>query len=149
MKPDNPAKHFIIPFLLAVVIYAVSYGWIEHRRARKGPWVVAFTSSADGAPKIVINQSKVGVTNVQLIFAGEIVPATNTPGTLTFGQPRAVPFDIPFGQCIFMDPTFLPISDHEAYMEENVWSSISTQRRGFRIIESANGTCTLQPSQHL
>ncbi len=108
MKSDNPAKHFAIPFLLAVVIYAVSYGWIEHRRARKGPWVVAFSNSADGAPKIIINQSKVGITNVQLIFAGETVPATNTPGILTFGQPRAVPFDIPFGQCIFMDPTFLP-----------------------------------------
>src|SRR5436853_5892175 len=108
MKSDNPARHFVIPFLLAVAIYAASYSWIEHRRGRNGPWSVAFTIASDGAPEIVINQSKIGVTNVQLIFAGESVPATNTLGTITFGLARPVPFEVPFGQCDFMDPTFLP-----------------------------------------
>lgn len=131
LKSDNPAKHFIIPLLIALVIYAVAYGWIEHRRTRKGPWVVAFANSTDGPPAILINQPKVGVTNVQIVFTGETVPPTNSIGasalagqpsnslhaprtthhgtaTLVFDQARAVPFDVPFGQCIFMDPTFLP-----------------------------------------
>jgi len=108
LKSDNPAKHFIIPLLIALVIYGVSYSWIEDRRARKGPWVVAFTNSAGGAPAILINQPKVGVTNVQLIFSGELMPPTNMPAPLSLGEPRTVPFDVPFGKCIFMDPTFLP-----------------------------------------
>src|SRR5258708_33111254 len=43
MKRDNPAKHFILAFLIALVVYAFFYHWIEHRRTRKGPWEVAFT----------------------------------------------------------------------------------------------------------
>jgi hypothetical protein len=108
LKSDNPAKHFIIPLLIALVIYGVSYGWIEHRRARKGPWMVAFTNAPGGVPAILINQPKIGVTNVHLIFSGEIMPPTNMPAPLAFGEPREVPFDVPFGKCIFMDPTFLP-----------------------------------------
>jgi hypothetical protein len=108
MRTDNPAKHFIIPFVIAVVIYAVSYSWIEHRRARNGPWVVAFTNAPGGIPEIIIDQPKVGVTNVQIVFPGETLALTNTPTSIKFGQARAVPFDVPFGQCVFMDPTFLP-----------------------------------------
>jgi hypothetical protein len=68
---------------------------------------------------MLINQPKVGITNVQLIFVGERVPASIAPGTLAFDQPRSVPFDVPYGKCIFMDPTFLPgtltfsVFDHE------------------------------------
>ena len=108
LKADHPAKHFIIPLLIAVVIYAVSYTWIEHNRTRKGPWVIAFTNSIAGAPAILINQSKVGVTNVQLVFLAEKTGLTNSPKTVVFDRPHEVPFDVPFGQCIFMDPTFLP-----------------------------------------
>src|SRR5947207_1147876 len=108
MKSDNPAKHFIIPLVIAIAIYAVSYNWIEHRRARNGPWKVAFIRTAGGVPAIVIDQPKVGVTNVQINFLEETLAATNPPTTITFDQARAVPFDLPFGQCVFMDPTFLP-----------------------------------------
>jgi hypothetical protein len=108
MRSDNPARHFIIPFLIAVAIYAISYSWIEHRRARNGPWSVAFTNAPAGMPEIVINQAKIGVTNVQIVFPGETMAPTNTQRTILFGQARAVPFDVPFGKCVFMDPTFLP-----------------------------------------
>jgi hypothetical protein len=108
MKADNPAKHFIIPFLLAIVIYAVSYSGCNYFRSRNGPWSVAFTNTPGGLPEIVIDQPRVGVTNVMIVFPGEYLPATNTQQTILFGQARAVPFDIPYGQCVFMDPTFLP-----------------------------------------
>jgi hypothetical protein len=108
MKSDNPAKHFIIPLAIALVLYAISYSWIEHRRARNGPWAVAFTNAPGGVPEIVIDQPKVGVSNVQIMFSGEKLTPTNTPVTVRFGQARSVPFDVPFGKCVFMDPTFLP-----------------------------------------
>ena len=45
---------------------------------------------------------------MQLVFAGARVPATNSSGPIAFEKPREVPFDVPFGKCIFMDATFLP-----------------------------------------
>jgi hypothetical protein len=108
LKKDNPAKHFIIPLVIAVLIYVVSYSWIENRRHRNGPWVIAFTNSIAGTPTLLINQPKVGVTNVQLVFPGGQLPKTNWAVTIVFEKPREVPFDLPFGKCIFMDATFLP-----------------------------------------
>jgi hypothetical protein len=34
--------------------------------------------------------------------------ATNTATVTAFERPRPVPFDVPYGRCIFMDTTFLP-----------------------------------------
>jgi hypothetical protein len=59
-------------------------------------------------PGIVINQPKLGITNVQISFADEIQPATNSAVTLYFRQPKPVPYTVPFGNCVFMDTTFLP-----------------------------------------
>ena len=108
MKRDNPAKHFILAFLIALVVYAVFYQGIEHRRTRKGPWQVAFTHGESGDPAIVIQQPALAISNVQIRFAGEPEAPTNAAVTLAFSQPREVPYDVPFGKCIFMDTTFLP-----------------------------------------
>ena len=108
MKPERPAKHFILAFLLALVGYIVVYAAIEHRRIQNGPWRVIFTAGSRNVPAIVISEFRLGITNVQIRFAGETLPATNSPVTLSFGQPRPVPYDVPFGKCIFMDTTFLP-----------------------------------------
>jgi hypothetical protein len=126
MKPDNPIKHFVLPFVLALIGYAISYRAIEHRRARSGPWQVAFTNDAAGAPAILINQPKLAITHVEIRFPGEALPVKNARGDSAtnhswlpvndrswftnwiFTQPRQVPYDVPFGQCIFMDTTFLP-----------------------------------------
>jgi len=129
MESKGPAKHFILAFLLALAGYVLFYQSIEHRRIRKGPWQVTFTHSAAGAPAIVIAQPGLAITNVQIIFSVENLPATNSPGpfpadpsrpnssitnhrspatTLLFDQPRPVPCEVPFGRCVFMDTTFLP-----------------------------------------
>jgi hypothetical protein len=108
MKRDNPAKHFILAFLIALVVYAVFYQGIENRRTRKGPWQVTFTHSESGDPVLVIQQPALAISNVQVRFAGEPVAPTNAAVTLAFSQPREVPYDVPFGKCIFMDTTFLP-----------------------------------------
>ena len=142
MKPDNPAKQFILAFLLALVIYIAFYWVIQHRRVRKGPWEISFIANSDGAPALIVNQPKLAITNVQITFAGEH-PATSNDGpvTLRFSQPQQVPFDVPFGKCIFADLTFLPgtvtfsnIFGHEIELlprvliidyEEHAWHSDS------------------------
>jgi hypothetical protein len=107
MKSDNLLRHIAVPLGIAVVVYVIFYTWIEHRRARNGPWEVTFTRDVSGAPAILINQPKLAITNWQITFPGET--NANTEATsLTFSQPKPVPYDVPFGKCVFMDTTFLP-----------------------------------------
>lgn len=108
MKSDGLAKPLVVTAILALIVYAVSYAGIEHRRTRKGPWRVTFSHDAAGAPALLINQPALGITNVQITFP-EAGPTTNTQAiTLAFAEPRPTPYNIPFGRCLFMDTTFLP-----------------------------------------
>ena len=108
MKSDNPVKHFALAFLIAILVYFVAYTFIEQRRNRKGPWQVTFTTQPFAGPSIKIDQPALHLTNVAINFAGNGVPGTNTSSTLIFDQPRPVPYDVPYGKCLFMDTTFLP-----------------------------------------
>jgi hypothetical protein len=129
MKREGLAKHFILAFLLALVGYIFFYQTIEHRRTRKGPWQVTFSHSTAGDPAIIIAQPQLAITKVQISFPEEILSVTNATGplasrpeqlnspvtnypsptaTLLFAQPRPVPYEVPFGKCVFMDTTFLP-----------------------------------------
>jgi hypothetical protein len=114
MKRDNPARHFIIAFVIALVGYVLVYHFIENRRTRKGPWQVTFTSDSAGTPAIVINQPALSISNVQIQFPGGIanhqllITNYQSPITLHFNQPKPVPYDVPFGKCVFMDTTFQP-----------------------------------------
>ena len=117
MPRDNPARHFIFTFLIALALYAVTYSWIEHRRHHKGPWEVSFTTSTN-TPLLIINQPALGLTNVTLLFGRESLGSTNAvasannesnqPTHLDFRTPKQTPFDVPFGKCVFEDLTFLP-----------------------------------------
>jgi len=138
---DNPAKHFIVPLLAAVVIYIIAYGGIEHLRNRKGPWQVTFTrAEGAGFPALLINQPTLQIINVHLVFTNQ-PQFTNPPSHLSFQRPKPVPYDLPFGRCIFMDTTFLPgtvtmqIFGHELELlprvliidhEEHAWRSGDT-----------------------
>src|SRR5579859_5325558 len=108
MKSDGPMKHFILAFLLAVICYAFFYHNIEHRRTRKGPWVITFTNDTSGNPALVIHQPVLAITNVQITFSDQKTDTGFSPATLLFSQPRPVPYSVPLGQCVFMDTTFLP-----------------------------------------
>jgi hypothetical protein len=106
MKSDNPLRHFAIPLGIAVLVYVIFYAGIEHRRTRKGPWQVTFTNDASGTPALLINEANLGITNLQITFPGVTNQTQNA--SMDFRQPREVPYDIPFGKCVFMDTTFLP-----------------------------------------
>jgi hypothetical protein len=105
MKSDNLFRHVWVPFVIAVLVYVIFYTGIEHRRTRNGPWRVVFTNDAAGSPALLINQPALAITNLQITFPGE----TNAQSaSFEFSQPREVPWDVPFGKCVFMDTTFLP-----------------------------------------
>ena len=141
MKADGPLKHFVLAFLLAIICYAFFYHNIEHRRTRKGPWEVTFTNDFSGNPAVLINQPRLAITNAQIIFTNQRAGPASIPGTVVFNQPRPVPYDVPFGKCVFMDTTFLPgtvtlkLFDHEIELvprvlvidgQEHPWLSEST-----------------------
>src|SRR6266850_6120814 len=91
---ENPLKHFLVAFSIAVGIYLVSYQFIEHRRNRKGPWQVTFTNNVSGDPQVVINQPFIPIKNVRMTFRGVSIPANNG-ATLLFDQPKPVPYEVP------------------------------------------------------
>ncbi|HZQ48473.1 MAG TPA: hypothetical protein VFC07_15765 [Verrucomicrobiae bacterium] len=105
MKPTGSLKHFILAFVIALMLYATFYSGIEHRRTRNGPWQVTFTNDA-GVPTLIVNEPKLHIANLRINFPGE--PAAPTNSTMIFDQPQPVPFAVPFGQCAFMDTTFQP-----------------------------------------
>jgi hypothetical protein len=106
MRSVLPLKQFAVAFLIALVLYIVMYTFIEHRRTRHGPWQMEFTKSAGVAPTLVINEPKLNIANFRISFPNESPPPTNL--VLNFSQPRAWPFDVPFGNCLFEDLTFQP-----------------------------------------
>lgn len=133
-------RHFILAFLLALICYVFFYSKIENRRTRKGPWEVTFTNDVAGNPMLVINQWRLAITNAQVTFTNQHL-ALFDAATLVFKQPRPVPYPVPFGQCAFMDTTFLPgtialeVFHHEVELrprdlvidrQEHPWLSEST-----------------------
>ena len=106
MKLSRPLRRLLTAFALAVLAYGMGFGYLQHRRGARGPWEVTFGSKHD-QPSLTINQPRLGITNVQLVFA-DTPPTTNMARTVTFAEAREVPFDLPFGECLFLDPLFLP-----------------------------------------
>jgi hypothetical protein len=107
MKNEGFGKHLFAAFGLALIAYAVVYYAIEQRRTRNGPWQVTFTNTATGLPAIIINQPRLAITDVQIVFDGEAA-TTNVAVTMVFNQARKVPYDVPFGRCDFMDLISMP-----------------------------------------
>jgi hypothetical protein len=102
---SSPLKHFVIPFLIAIVIYVVFYNGIEHRRTRNGPWRVTFTNDAT-IPTLIVNEAQLNIFNLKINFPGET--SSLIESNMVFDQPQPVPFEVPFGQVIFEDTTFQP-----------------------------------------
>jgi hypothetical protein len=101
----STAKHFILAFVMALIIYIIAYNAIENRRTRNGPWEVTF-ANRDGVPALIISEPRLHISNVAITFPGQSCNVTNL--TVRFDPPQPVPFALPFGQCIFMDTTFQP-----------------------------------------
>ena len=97
---------FLSVGLITLIVYVVVFSWVENKRRNNGPWEITFTQS-DSSPALLINHTKLGLTNVTIILPGAIAPA-NLPQTVRFEHGRVAPFDLPFGKCIFLDTLYLP-----------------------------------------
>jgi hypothetical protein len=104
MRSDGLLKHLAICAVIAVVFYVAAFGWIEHRRTARGPWAVDFRSDAAGTPSLLISQSNLHISQT-ILFPGQTVRPANLSRAIVFGQ---APPDLPFGELLFQDPTFLP-----------------------------------------
>lgn len=106
MKNEGLWKRVLLVFVVALVGYIAIFSWIEHRRTVKGGWQVTFASE-NNAPVLIVNQPTLEIQNVRIVFPDkQLEPATDQ--TLEFSKPRAVPFDVPYGKCVFFDPLYLP-----------------------------------------
>lgn len=135
---------FITAFVLALVAYIVLFAFIEKRRPRNGPWVVTFCRESNAPALLRIAQHRLGLSNVIAIGVTNVF-TTNTVETIRFDTPRTVPFEVPFGRCVFLDTTFLPgtvtlqISGHEIELlprvlvidhREHTWNAASPIQLG-------------------
>ncbi len=103
MQASGFAKPILVGLLLAVAIYAGGFALDQHLRTRRGPWEVTFTTEPSGAPAILVNQRKLNVANLKIVFLGET--RTNVHDAVVFDVPQK---PIPFGKVKFEDLTYLP-----------------------------------------
>jgi len=108
MKQDRFPKQVAIVFAVTVALYLAIFYGIEHVRSRKGPWEVTFTHDAAGAPTLVISQPKLNVHDLKIVFPGEQSAGFSGTRKVVFATPQPVPYEVPFGRCVFEDLTFLP-----------------------------------------
>ncbi len=103
MRSSGIGKHIFGALLLAVAIYAGGFAFDQHLRTRRGPWQVEFTREPSGDPAIIVNQPKLNIANLKIVFAGET--PTNSTTTVLFDVPQK---PVPFGKVKFEDLTYLP-----------------------------------------
>ncbi|MBU6398762.1 MAG: hypothetical protein KGS61_00455, partial [Verrucomicrobia bacterium] len=104
-RSEGMLKLFLSAFVIAVFAYVSFFSCDAFLRTRYGPWQVTFESDAAGTPAIVINEPKVGVTNVKMIFSGEKVAERQMATDVALNIPRK---PVPFGKVIFDDLMYQP-----------------------------------------
>jgi len=127
-------KRVLLALVAVLAAYVVLYYAIEHRRAAKGPWQVTFAQLQGRSPAILINQSGLGITNVQISFPVSSNAVAKDSVTICFGEAQRTPFDLPLGKCVFLDTVFLPgtvaieISGHQIQLLPRVLTIDGVER---------------------
>jgi len=107
LKPGLSWKSIALLFVAVLALYILGFFGLEHQRIRRGPWTLRFVSDTNTHPLIQITQPALRITNVEVRFPNTPgAPATNALVQFVAGQEP--PFPVPFGECVFMDPLFLP-----------------------------------------
>ncbi len=104
MRSDGSVRHFAIAFAIAVVLYVAGFGWIQHRRVFKGPWKITFATDGAGRPSLVISEPMLQICE-KIAFPGQKIAPANLARVERFDGAVT---NLPFGEMIFQDPTFLP-----------------------------------------
>jgi hypothetical protein len=101
-----PFKTLAIVGLVTLIVYIAVFSLVEGNRRKDGPWELTFTQ-VDDTPALRINQTKLNLTNITILFAAALAP-TNLPQTIRFQHGQVAPLDLPFGKCVFLDTLYLP-----------------------------------------
>jgi hypothetical protein len=108
MKPERFSRHLLTAFGLSVALYVFGYWFIESQRVADTPWLVSFTTNATGVVAVKVQQDSKSLGPVTIQLKEPNSKAPEGTASIRFDTPRAVPFPVPGGQCIFQDTTFLP-----------------------------------------
>jgi hypothetical protein len=105
MKSDRLAKILLIGFVSALVLYILSFSFIQYRRTFRGPWQVVFLSDNNGTPGLLVTQPKLKISE-RIMFSGRKLSQSNAVHAVVFDDPTKT--NAPFGKMVFQDLTFLP-----------------------------------------
>lgn len=103
-ESEGILKRFGFAFGLVLLCYALMYGCDRHLRLKNGPWDLNFSRESDGTPRLIINQTALGITNVALRLEGEMVRLD--PTLVRFAGSEAV--KIPYGKVQAFYRSYLP-----------------------------------------
>ncbi|HEY0456848.1 MAG TPA: hypothetical protein VGE41_10770 [Verrucomicrobiae bacterium] len=92
-------------FLAVAAAYFLVFYGLEYWRHRKGPWEITFSVDGEGNPSIVIDQPKLSISSVELLFPGAKWSKSNLTEHIAFDRPRK---QAPFGKVVYEDLTVLP-----------------------------------------
>ncbi|SRR6266496_530179 len=109
MKSGVTARSVVIWFFVVAALYMALFYGMEYLNHRKGAWEVQFMSDEMGNCSIVIDEPKLNISSVEIIFAGEKASATNVSRKMLFERPfTALPVPMPIGEVIYEDLRSLP-----------------------------------------
>jgi hypothetical protein len=103
MQPSGIGRHVLGALALAVAIYVAAFAFDQHLRTRRGPWQVTFVAETSGDTAIIVNQPRLNISNLKIVFAGERM--TKPAVTVAFDVPQR---RVPLGRVKFEDLTYLP-----------------------------------------
>ncbi|MCL4179195.1 MAG: hypothetical protein KJ072_15820 [Verrucomicrobia bacterium] len=103
MSGSRILPHFVGALILALAVYAGAFWLDQHLRTRRGPWQVTFDRMPDGTPTILIQQQRLGIREVRILFPGESTAAEST--SIRFDAPGLA---VPWGRLKYDDLTYLP-----------------------------------------
>ena len=105
MKRENIVGKILLVFAVTVVGYIAFYQLDRWLRLRHGAWEITFATEG-GAPSLTIDEPALKIANVKLAFAGETISNLPTPVAWRFDDVTKT--NLPFGQVVFLDLTYLP-----------------------------------------
>lgn len=109
MKSGVTPRSVVIWFFIVAILYLALFYGVEYWNHRKGGWEVQFISDEMGNPSIVIDEPKLKISSVEIIFAGEKLSATNLSQKVLFERPfTKLPAPMPMGEVIYQDLRSLP-----------------------------------------
>jgi len=109
VKSGITARSIALCFVIVLGVYLAIFYGIEYSNQRQGPWEVRFISDGLGNPSIVIQQPRLNVSAVKIMFGGDKAAQTNLSQKVLFDHPvTSLPVQMPFGEVIYEDLRALP-----------------------------------------